>query len=143
MPDQDVVASKLATIDRCLQRIAETQGERRTALLPVEVEDITVINLQRAIKAAIDLACHIIALEGYDVLDSTTDSFTLLERKGLIDGDLAGRLRRMVVVRDITLYDYQSVGPDVVEAILDRHLGDLRCFGERILEVFQLHHAGH
>ncbi|HYO11992.1 MAG TPA: HepT-like ribonuclease domain-containing protein [Thermoanaerobaculia bacterium] len=136
MTDQDVVTSKLATIDRCLQRIAETKG--RKTLLPADVEDITAINLQRAIKAAIGLAFHIIALEGYDIPESTTDSFTFLERKGIIDGDLAGRLRRMVVVRDITLYDYQSVSPNVVEAILDRHLGDLRAFGERMEDAFHL-----
>jgi hypothetical protein len=51
MVDRDVVTAKVATIDRCLQRISETRGERRAVLLPVEVEDIVVLNLQRAVQA--------------------------------------------------------------------------------------------
>lgn len=129
MTDHDVVTAKLATIDRCLRRIAETRGERRTALLPVEVEDVTAINLQRAIKAALDLALHVAGSEGA-VPHSAADSFTLLGRRGILDRDLAARLQRMAIFRNITLYDHQSVGPDVIEAVLDRHLGDLRAFGE-------------
>jgi uncharacterized protein YutE (UPF0331/DUF86 family) len=128
--DQDVLTSKLATIDRCLQRIAGTQG--REGLLPADVEDITAINLQRAMKAAVDLALHVVASEGLGIPYSPADSFTLLGRHGMIDRDLAARLQRMAIFRDLTLYDHQSVGPDVIEAVLDRHLGDLRAFGEGV-----------
>lgn len=139
MTGQDVVTTKIATIDRCLRRIAETRGERREVLEPIDVEDITVINLQRAIKAAIDLALHVAGSEGYGIPEPAADSFILLGRQGIIDRDLAGRLRRMAAFRNITLYDHQSVGPDVIEAVLDRHLGDLRAFGERIAEASRLH----
>lgn len=53
--------AKVAVIDRCLARIQEVRGERRKDLLPVDVEDIASVNLQRAIQAAMDLASHIVA----------------------------------------------------------------------------------
>jgi len=59
--DRDVVIAKVATIDRCLRRIAETRGERRAVLLPIEVEDndvrigcLVVVNAgRRAVRTVI------------------------------------------------------------------------------------------
>lgn len=143
MPDRDVVTVKLAVVERCLARIADVNGgQGKQHLRPLDIEDIAAINLQRAIQAAIDLALHIVASEGYGIPESTADSFTLLERQGIMDSDLAGRLRRMVGFRNISIHDYQSVNPDIMEAILDRHLGDLRAFGECIVDAFRLRGAG-
>lgn len=138
MLDRDVVTAKIAVIDRCLARIEEVHGERRTDLQPVDVDDITALNLQRAIQAAIDLAVHVVASEGYGTPDSTADAFMLLERHGILDPSLAGRLRRMVGFRNIAIHEYKSVDPAIVERIIERHLGDLRGLGARILEAFGL-----
>ncbi len=43
MVERDIALGKIATIDRCLQRIAEVRGERRSALRPVDVEDIVLL----------------------------------------------------------------------------------------------------
>lgn len=82
MVDRDLVTAKLAVIDRCLARIAEVRGESGRGFRPVDVEDITAINLVRAIQAAIDLATHVVATESYDTPDSTASAFTLLEQSG-------------------------------------------------------------
>lgn len=107
-------------------------------LLPIDIEDITLLNLQRAIQAAINLALHVVAAEGYGNPDSIADAFTLLKRRGVIDSGLAHRLRRMVSFRNITIYEYQTVDPDIVEGIVEHRLGDLRAFGARIVETFEL-----
>lgn len=139
VPDRDVVTAKLAVVERCLARIADVHGDQgKQHLRPLDIEDITAINLQRAIQAAIDLALHVIASEGYGTPESAADSFTLLERQGILGRDLASRLRRMVGFRNISIHDYQSINPAIMEAILDRHLGDLRTFGESIVEAFRL-----
>ena len=138
MVDADVVFAKLDVIDRCLQRIEAIRGGRRQELEPVDVDDIIAINLQRAIQAAIDLASHVVAEEGYGVADSTAGVFTLLEQRGVIDGALAGRLRKMVGFRNIAIHEYRSVDPEIVEAILEKHLGDLRDLGARVIQVFGL-----
>jgi uncharacterized protein YutE (UPF0331/DUF86 family) len=138
MIDRDRVLAKIATIDRCLARIAEVRGERRKDLLPVDVEDIASLNLQRAIQAAIDLAANIISTEGYGTPDSTAGVFTLLQQRGVIDADLALRLRRMVGFRNIAVHEYQTVDPAILESILERHLGDLKALAGRVIEHFGL-----
>jgi uncharacterized protein YutE (UPF0331/DUF86 family) len=64
MVDRDVVLAKVAAIDRCLARIREVQSRTGVALLPADIEDIVMLNLQRATQAAIDLATHVASTEG-------------------------------------------------------------------------------
>ena len=61
MPDRDVVLAKAAAIQRCLRRIEEVTGLKPASLADQDTQDIFVLNLQRAIQSAIDLASHIIA----------------------------------------------------------------------------------
>jgi uncharacterized protein YutE (UPF0331/DUF86 family) len=134
--DRNVVTAKISVIERCLDRIAEVHGARRTELQPLDVEDITLLNLQKAVQAAIDLATHVVAAEGYGAPDSQAAVFTLLEKRGVIPAELAGNLRKMVGFRNIAVHEYETVDPAIVEAIVEHHLGDLRTLGSRIVEVF-------
>jgi uncharacterized protein YutE (UPF0331/DUF86 family) len=136
--DPDIVVAKLDVIARCLGRIDAVRDGKRKELDTVDVDDIIAINLQRAVQAAIDLAAHVVTEEGYGVPDSTAGFFTLLEQRGIIDGELAGRLRRMVGFRNIAIHEYRSVDPAIVEAIVEKHLGDLRALGARIVNAFGL-----
>jgi uncharacterized protein YutE (UPF0331/DUF86 family) len=136
--DRDLVLARIATIDRCLARIAEVRGERRQDLLPVDVDDIASLNLQRAIQAAIDLANHVISTEGYGTPDSTAGVFTLLQQRGVLEADLATRLRKMVGFRNIAVHEYQTLDPAILESILVRHLGDLRALAIQVSERFGL-----
>ena len=136
MVDRDVVTAKVATIDRCLQRISETRGERRAILLPVEIEDIVVLNLQRARQAAIDLATHVVAAERYALPDSVAAFFSVLEGHGILESPLAERLRRIGGFRNDAIDDYQALDAGIVEAIVSRHLTDLRLFAARVVDRF-------
>lgn len=136
MADPDVVLAKAATIDRCLQRIGDARARYEAPLLPIDVDDIVVLNLQRAIQAAIDLATHVVASEGYGLPDSVADAFALLESHGLIQLELGGRLRRMVGFRNVAIHEYRRLDPAIVEAIVSRHLEDLRAFAAAMVERF-------
>lgn len=138
MVDQDVVAAKLSVIERCLARIADVHGPRRHQLEPLDVEDITALNLQRAVQAAIDLAAHVVADEGYGVPSDSAEIFTLLEERSVLDADLARRLRKMVGFRNIAVHEYQQLDPEIVESIVDRHLDDLRALGAGVVEHYRL-----
>jgi uncharacterized protein YutE (UPF0331/DUF86 family) len=138
MVERDVVTAKIAVIDRCLARIAEVRGERRGQLSPVDVDDITALNLQRAVQSGIDLANHVVAAEGYGMPDSTAGAFTLLAERGVIDRELADRLRRMVGFRNIAIHDYKTIDPAILESIVEHHLGDLRALAQRVVARFGL-----
>ena len=137
MVDRDVVAAKLATIDRCLARIEEVRA-RRDKLQPFDLDDITALNLQRAIQAAIGLATHVASTERLGLPDTAGAVFPLLAERGILDRGLAERLRRMVGFRNLAVHDYQEIDPAILEAIVERRLGDLQELGARVVAAFGL-----
>ena len=136
MVERDVVLAKIAVIDRCLSRIAEVRGGRGGALLPLDVEDITVLSLTRAAQAAIDLAAHVVATEGYGLPSGVAETFSLLEQHGVLEASLAGRLRKMVGFRNLAIHDYQTIDPAILESIVTTRLDDLRTFAAAVAERF-------
>ncbi len=135
MVERDVVLEKVATIDRCLQRIEAVRAPERR-LEPQDREDIVELNLLRAVRAAVDLAGHVVATEELGLPARLADNFTLLERESLIPAELADHLRRMAGFRNIAVHEYATVDPEVVESIVEHRLGDLRTLCQKILSHF-------
>jgi uncharacterized protein YutE (UPF0331/DUF86 family) len=134
--ERDVVVAKAATIERCLARVAEVRGRPSGALLPIDVEDIVVLNVTRAAQAAADLAAHVVAAEGFGLPDSLAAGFTLLEKQGIIDAAIAGKLRAAVGFRNFAVHSYETVDPRVVEAIATNHVDDLRRFAATMVDRY-------
>ncbi len=78
MPDKDIVLAKVATIQRCLDRIRDVTGLDPESLEDIDKQDIFVLNLQRAIQACIDLAAHAVASEHLGLPESIRDNFVYL-----------------------------------------------------------------
>lgn len=135
MVDRDVVLAKLAIIERCLARIEDVHNapERRSA---VDNDDITVVNLERAIQAGIDLATHVLVSEGLGLPDTSGASFVLLRDAGVLDSELAERLRRMAGFRNIAVHEYRKLDRDILDQIVRYRLGDLRALGREIVRRF-------
>ncbi len=138
MVERDVVLAKVGVIDRCLQRIEEVRGPRAATLTPIDIEDITVLNLTRAAQAAMDLASHVVSTEGYGLPTSVSEAFTLLAQHGIIPVDLADRLRKMVGFRNIAIHNYQTIDPGIVQSIVQTRLDDLRAFAATVAQWFKL-----
>jgi len=135
--ERDVVLAKVATIDRCLRRIGEARDPAR-GLEPQDREDVVELNLLRAVQAAVDLAGHVVATEELGLPAKLADTFTLLERQGLIPAELADHLRRMAGFRNVAVHEYATVDPEVVESIVQHRLGDLGELCRRILSHFEI-----
>lgn len=136
MVDRDVATAKISTLERCLSRIQTALSQ--AGLSDLDRDDITALNLVRAIQAAMDLATHIISTEGYGVPSTAAESFRLLGERGTISKSLAERLVKMVGFRNISIHDYRKVDPAIVETILTQRLGDLREFAACVIETFGL-----
>jgi uncharacterized protein YutE (UPF0331/DUF86 family) len=136
MVDRDLVLAKVEILERCLARIESARNRSAAGLDALDVQDITVVNLQRAIQAMIDLAAHVVAREGLGVPDSLAASFQLLEQASILDADLSLRMRRMTGFRNIVVHEYRRLDPAILEAIVRERLGDLRAFARLILVRF-------
>jgi uncharacterized protein YutE (UPF0331/DUF86 family) len=135
MPDKDVVFAKVASIQKCLKRIKEVTGLKPGALDDINNQDIFVLNLQRAVQAAIDLAAHMIASEGLGLPDTIKDNFVRLEQAGIISIDLSKKMQSMAGFRNIAIHDYQAINVDILKTILVKHLKDLEEFYTGILRA--------
>jgi len=138
MPDRDVVLAKVAAIQRCLKRIKETTRLDPNSLDDIDKQDIFILNLQRAVQAAIDLTTHIVASEGLGLSDTIKDNFKFLKNAGIINEELTRRMESMVGFRNIAIHDYQAIDRDILKSILVKNLKDLEDFYTTVLLHFKL-----
>jgi uncharacterized protein YutE (UPF0331/DUF86 family) len=138
MPDRDVVLAKVTAIQRCLRRIRDVTGLDAARLGDLDVQDIFVLNLQRAIQSSVDLATHVIASEGLGISDTVRGNFALLESAKIISKVLSKKMQSLVGFRNIAIHDYQALDVDILKAILTKHLRDLERFYTTILNHFGL-----
>jgi uncharacterized protein YutE (UPF0331/DUF86 family) len=128
----DVLLAKLASIDRCLARIRTVTRGNPASVREIDVQEIVLLNLQRAIQAVIDLSAHLLASRGWGLPDSQKQHITILEQNGVLSPSLADRLRGMVGFRNIAVHEYQALDPAVLERIVEKHLVDLDEFADAI-----------
>jgi uncharacterized protein YutE (UPF0331/DUF86 family) len=138
MPDRDVVLAKVAAIQKCLRRIKQVTGLSPERLDDLDVQDIFVLNLQRAIQSSIDLAAHIVAFEGLGMPDTVRGHFVLPENAKVITKALSQKMQSMVGFRNIAIHDYQNLDIEILKAILSKHLKDLEQFYTAILTHFKM-----
>ena len=132
----DVVLAKVGNMQKCLKRIKEATGLDPTSLDDMDKQDVFVLNLQRAIEAAIDIAAHISASEGLGLASAIKDNFRFLKEADIIDEPLLKKMQSMVGFRNIAVHDYQAIDVAVLKSILSCNLKDLEVFYAAVLKKF-------
>jgi len=123
--DLDVVLAKIAIMKKC----AATVRQVRQADVPSWMkQDLTVLNLQRAVQAAIDLAHVVIARDGLGLPSDYGQSFDLLANHRVIDQSAAKNLKKMVGFRNIAVHQYQEIDANIVQSIVEHHLDDFETY---------------
>lgn len=138
--DTDVVLAKLDSLRRCVGRIEEkTPSSVKILKDDFDLQDIVSINLERAIQIAVDIAAHI--LSRIDAATPTTmgETFVALSDAGVIAKELAGRLRKAVGFRNISVHEYEKVDWEIVYSICTKNIDDFRVYAARVLEYFDIH----
>jgi uncharacterized protein YutE (UPF0331/DUF86 family) len=102
------------------------------------VQDIFVLNLQRAVQSTIDLAAHVVSSEGLGLPANMKEHFLMLQRAGIISEFLANKMTSMVGFRNIAIHDYESIDPAILKSILKTNLPDLEEFYTTILKRYNL-----
>ena len=59
--------------------------------------------------------------------------FDILAEGGLITEELAHRMKMMVGFRNIAVHEYQRLNMNIMKTVLEKHLDDLRLFGQTLL----------
>ena len=138
MLDRDVAFAKIGIIKRCMQRIVQVTALDPAAFDDFTVQDVFVLNLQRAVQAAIDLAAHVVASEGFGMPVDLKENFRFLREHGIIVAGLAEKLEKMVGFRNIAVHEYQEIDIEVLKTILVQNLRDLEDFYAAVVSFFRL-----
>jgi uncharacterized protein YutE (UPF0331/DUF86 family) len=131
----DVVISKVQSIQRCIQRAREEyQADPTTFATNYTRQDAAILNIVRACETAINLANHIIRMRKLGIPAVSADSFELLKAAGIIDDALADRMKKMFAFRNAVVHQYTEIDLAIVEAAIVRDLDGLLTFADKIRE---------
>ena len=137
MVDRDILLAKIASIRKCLDRIRQVTHGASESLDSQDVQDIFVLNLQRAVQTVIELAAHLIADEKLGLPANLKESFALLESAQIIEAPLSARLQDMVGFRNIAVHNYQQLDLAILKSILQHRLPDLDEFVHAVTHRYQ------
>ena len=125
----DVIINKIATIERCLDRITIVYKEVGDKFaIDYTRQDSIVLNLQRACEASIDIANYINKQKKLGIPQSSRDSFDLLFKAQLLSEELTSNLKKMVGLRNIAVHDYQELNIPIIKYVIEHHLIDFELF---------------
>jgi uncharacterized protein YutE (UPF0331/DUF86 family) len=129
--DREVIEQKLESLRRCVQRIeTKSPTDAATLMTDIDLQDIVALNLSRAVQICVDIGAHLIA--GMDVPppDTMGQTFDLLAQGGVLDRDLASRLKKAVGFRNIAVHNYENINWEIVHSIVKFHLADFSEFAK-------------
>lgn len=138
MVDKDVIFAKVSSIQKYLKRIQEVTKLNPDSLDDEIIEDVFVLNLQRAVQSCIDIAGHIVASMGLGVPNSIEENFIKLEETKIIQPELAKKLQAMVGFRNIAIHEYEKIDKAILKSILVKNLRDIEEFYTAVIKHFNL-----
>lgn len=137
--DKEMVLTKLESLRRCLERIEAQQIRSLQDLQEnLDKQDITVLNLERAIQLCVDIAAHLLADSGATVPDTMAGTFKSLSLQGVLDKNLAEKLGKSVGFRNIAIHQYQDINYEILYVVVTEHLQDFRNFTQAVLAQIEL-----
>jgi uncharacterized protein YutE (UPF0331/DUF86 family) len=132
----DIILNKSENIERCIKRIKDTYtGKENKLTEDFDLQDIVVLNLQRACEAAIDLAMHIIKIKKLGIPKDSREAFTLLGSAKLISRNLAEHLEKMVGFRNIVIHEYTKIDYTIVRKVIQHQLSALSELSKAALKI--------
>lgn len=135
MENELVIFNKYTIIENCIKRINSVYDGRIDTLKNYDIQDIIVLNLQRACQATIDIAMHIISVRNLGAPQSGKAAFSILENNNIIGKEISQTMQGMIGFRNIAIHEYQELNLDILKNILDSHLSDLTEFARNILNL--------
>ncbi|MCX7120809.1 MAG: DUF86 domain-containing protein [Gammaproteobacteria bacterium] len=130
-----VLLKKAEIIERCVKRIKQKTKKDSACLLDdLDMQDVVVVNLQRACQAAIDSAIYIIRQKKLGLPQTSSEGFKILASNKIISNVLSEDLQKMVGFRNIAVHEYQELDMNIIKSIVDNKLNNFSDFVKIVLK---------
>lgn len=124
--DRDLLAERLLVVERHLKRVADRLPESPAGLLPSsDASDAVVLHLWQATQIVIDLATGACVKWNLGTPATYADAFTRLAEAGIVDAELARRLKRAAGFRNLIAHAYERLDMGRVHAAATEGPADL------------------
>lgn len=131
--DQLILVEKIESLRRCIQRIEDKKPDNINLLIQnLDLQDILVINLTRAVQLCVDIGSHIISTANKPSPQTMGEVFTTLYEMGAITSENCEQLKKAIGFRNIAVHNYEAINWEIVYAICQNSLQDFRRFAQEI-----------
>ncbi len=132
--DRVVVEQKLESLRRCLLRVqTKCPADADKLAADFDLQDIVSLNLSRAVQLCVDIGAHLIASTEALPPNTMGETFEQLAQTGVINRELALKLKRAVGFRNIAMHHYDAINWFMVHSIVKSHLADFAAFAKAVL----------
>ena len=133
---EEVILVKIESIEKCIRRIEEKLSMPNFDMEDYDIQDIIVLNLQRACQQSIDLAMFLVAELSLGIPKDSVGAFSILKEEGIINEEIFRSMKGMVGFRNVAVHQYQRIDYTIVEIVIKEHLGDFRKYTKNLIDKF-------
>ena len=131
--DQVILAEKIESLRRCIQRIEDKKPDNINLLIQdLDLQDILVINLTRAVQLCVDIGSHIISTANKPSPQTMGEVLTTVYELTAISLDTREQLKKAIGFRNIAVHNYEAINWEIVYAICHNSLQNFRRFAQEI-----------
>ena len=133
----ETILNKKVSIERCIRQVQKYYSHDSGVPFSEDHfrQDAIAMNLQRACELTIDIANYLIRKKKLGLPQDSRDSFSLLERAGLISPERMNNLQAMVGFRNILVHQYQKMDINIMVDVIEHRLRELLVFADAALEM--------
>ena len=136
--NNNIILAKLESLEHCIRRIEDkTPASLEELENNMDIQDIIVLNLERAVQQCIDLGLRILSSSGERSPVSMAQTFDKLGKNDFIPKSLADSLSRAVGFRNIAVHEYESLSWPIVYSIIKNGIEDFRLFASAVIAVLE------
>lgn len=136
--DKKVIEARLKKLDEYQKSLLRFQDiELNEYRADDDIQTIVERKLQLAIQTCIDISNYIIARNRFRIPDEEENIFLVLAQEGIIEEDLAERMKGMVNFRNILVHEYLEIDNDIVHKQLTGNILDFDHFAKSIVKYLE------
>lgn len=129
MVDRDTLSSRLDALETYLAELrAFSTGGRDQFVREPALHHLAERYLHLACESVLDISHHVIADQGYRQPGSYKDAFDVLQQEGVLEDDLARRLKLWMGLRNLLVHLYLEIDHGRTYDAISEDLGDLQAF---------------
>ncbi len=133
MENKAVIINKLESIQKCINRINEEYENNPDNLDDYRKMDAIVLNLQRACEIVTDIAMYMVSMRNLGIPQTKKEAFELLYKKNLITEEVCSNMKKIIEFINIAIHDYKNIDDDILQDVIENHLGELEVFAKEML----------